>query len=96
MRELHGDEENEKIMKQWANTFLPSIGNTYLIKGNCLVNLYAALKHEEKDKSNVKNIIKLIDFNNIILKNYYLKYCDKCQEFTNIETNCALFFTCMC
>ena len=39
-----------------------------------------------KGKSNIeKNIINLIDFNNVILKNYYLTDCDKYQEFTKID-----------
>ena len=32
----------------------PSIGNAYLIKDDCLVNLCAALKHAENDKTNVE------------------------------------------
>ena len=78
MCEPHGDEEkdtNNEIMNEHV---FPSIGNTYLIEGNFLVNLHAALKHVEKDKSDVeKNIINLIDFSNVILKNYCLKDCDK-------------------
>ena len=64
----------------------PSMGNTCLIRGNCLVNLCVALKHVQKDKNNVeKNIMNLIDFDDIILKHYRLKDCDKCQEFTKID-----------
>ena len=40
---------------------------------------------QKKTKVILKNIINLIDFNNVILKNYHLKDCDKHQEFTNID-----------
>ena len=40
---------------------------------------------QKKTKVILKNIINLIDFNNVILKNYHLKDCDKCQEFANID-----------
>ena len=39
---------------------------------------------QKRTKVMMKNIINLIDFNNVILKNYCLKDCDKYQEFTNM------------
>ena len=68
------------------NDVFPSMGNACSIRGNCLVNLCIALKHMEKDKSNIeRNIANLIDCNDIILKHCCLKDCDECQEFTKID-----------
>ena len=57
--ESHGDEEKDMNNETMNECVFPSIGNTYLIKGDCLVNLCAALKHAEKDKSNDEKYYQL-------------------------------------
>ena len=53
----HGDEEKDMNNEIMSEHHFSSIGNAYLIKGNCLVNLCAALKHAEKNKSNIEKIL---------------------------------------
>ena len=57
MCEPHSDEEKDMNNETISEHVFPSIGNTYLIKGNFLVNLHAALKHAENNKSNIEKTL---------------------------------------